>query len=118
MPRVKRGVAARKRKNRILRQAKGYFGGRGNLIKTARETVEKGWKYAYRDRRNRKREFRGLWITRITAACRMRDLRYSQLVFGLKAADIQLNRKMLSEIAIADPSAFDAIVEQAKAALN
>jgi large subunit ribosomal protein L20 len=114
MPRVKRGVAARKRKNRILRQAKGYFGGRGNLIKTARETVEKGWKYAYRDRRNRKREFRGLWITRINAAAREHDISYSRLMHGLKEAGVEIDRKILAELATRDPQAFGELAELAK----
>ena len=83
MPRVKRGVAAKKRKRRILRQAKGYYGARGNLLKTAREAVEKGWKYAYRDRRQRKRQFRALWIARINAGAREHGLSYSRMIHGL-----------------------------------
>lgn len=114
MPRVKRGVAARKRKNRILRQAKGYFGGRGNLIKVARETVEKGWKYAYRDRRNRKRDFRGLWIARINAAAREHDISYSRMMHGLKQAGVEIDRKILAELATRDPQAFGELAELAK----
>ena len=114
MPRVKRGVAARKRKNRILRQAKGYFGARSRLIKTAREAVEKGWKYAYRDRRQRKREFRRLWIARINAAAREHDLSYSRMVHGLKEAGVEVDRKMLAQLAVDDPKAFGDLAELAK----
>jgi large subunit ribosomal protein L20 len=114
MPRVKRGVAAKKRKDRILRQAKGYFGGRGNLIKTAREAVQKGLKYAYRDRRQRKREFRGLWIARINAAAREHDISYSRMMHGLKEAGVEVDRKILAELAISDPKAFGELAELAK----
>jgi large subunit ribosomal protein L20 len=114
MPRVKRGVAAKKRKDRILRQAKGYFGGRGNLIKTAREAVQKGLKYAYRDRRQRKREFRGLWIARINAAAREHDISYSRMMYGLKEAGVEVDRKILAELAISDPKAFGELAELAK----
>jgi large subunit ribosomal protein L20 len=114
MPRVKRGVAARKRKNRILRQAKGYFGARSRLLKTAREAVEKGWKYAYRDRRQRKREFRRLWIARINAAAREHDLSYSRMVYGLKQAGVEVDRKMLAQLALEDPKAFGDLAELAK----
>ncbi|MBW1844324.1 MAG: 50S ribosomal protein L20, partial [Deltaproteobacteria bacterium] len=95
MPRVKRGVAARKRRNRILDQAKGYYGARSKLIKTARETVEKGWRYAYRDRKQKKRTFRALWITRINAAARENGLSYSKLINGLKCANVEVDRKIL-----------------------
>jgi large subunit ribosomal protein L20 len=114
MPRVKRGVAAKKRKNRILRQAKGYFGARSRLLKTAREAVEKGWKYAYRDRRQRKREFRRLWIARINAAAREHDLSYSRMVHGLKEAGVEVDRKMLAQLAVEDPKAFGDLAELAK----
>ena len=114
MPRVKRGVVARKRKNRILRQAKGYFGGRSRLLKTAREAVEKGWKYAYRDRRQRKRQFRRLWIARINAAAREHDLSYSRMVHGLKEAGVEVDRKMLAQLAVEDPKAFGDLAELAK----
>jgi len=114
MPRVKRGVAAKKRKSRILQQAKGYFGARGNLLKTAREAVEKGWKYAYRDRRQRKRDFRGLWIARINAAAREHGISYSRLVHGLKAAGVEVDRKILAELAVEDPKAFGDLAELAK----
>lgn len=114
MPRVKRGVVARKRKNRILRQAKGYFGGRSRLLKTAREAVERGWKYAYRDRRQRKRQFRRLWIARINAAAREHDLSYSRMVHGLKEAGVEVDRKMLAQLAVEDPKAFGDLAELAK----
>ena len=118
MPRARKGAARRQSKVRVFKQAKGYRGSRNRQWRRVQEAVRRAGQYAYRDRRNRKRDFRRLWITRITAACRMRDMRYSQFIAGLKAANIDLNRKMLSEIAIADPSTFDVIVEQAKAALT
>ena len=114
MPRVKRGVAAHRRHKRILREAKGYWGGRSRLIKTAREAVEKGWKYAYRDRKVRKREFRALWITRINAAAREHGLSYSRFMHGLKQAGVEMDRKVLAELAISDPKAFGALAELAK----
>ena len=114
MPRVKRGVAASKRKKRILREARGYYGGRSNLIKTAREAVEKGWKYAYRDRKQRKRQFRVLWIARINAAARENGLSYSRFMHGLKQAGVEMDRKVLAELAVSDPKAFGALAEMAK----
>ena len=114
MSRVKRGVAAKKRKDRILKAAKGYYGTRHRLLKTAREAVEKGWKYAYRDRKQRKRDFRGLWIARINAAARQNGISYSRLMAGLKAAEIEIDRKVLAQLALEDPKSFTAIVEQAK----
>ncbi len=114
MPRVKRGVAARKRRNRVLREAKGYYGGRNNLIKTAREAVEKGWKYAYRDRKQRKRQFRALWIVRINAAAREHGLSYSRLMYGLKQAGVEVDRKVLAQLAVNDPAAFRDLAELAK----
>jgi len=114
MPRVKRGVAAKRRHNRILRQAKGYYGGRKNLIKTAREAVEKGWKYAYRDRKQRKRVFRALWIARINAAAREHGLSYSRFMDGLKKADVEIDRKVLAQLALSDPKAFGELAELAK----
>jgi large subunit ribosomal protein L20 len=117
MPRARKGAARRQSKVRVFKQAKGYRGSRSRQWRRVQEAVRRAGQYAYRDRRNRKRDFRRLWITRITAACRMREIRYSQFIAGLKAANIDLNRKMLSEIAIADPATFDAIAEQAKAAL-
>ncbi len=114
MPRVKRGVATRRRKNRMLRQAKGYYGGRNNLVKTAREAVEKGWKYAYRDRKQRKRQFRVLWIARINAAAREHGLSYSRFMHGLRLAGVEVDRKVLAELAVSDPKAFGALAEMAK----
>jgi len=114
MPRVKRGVASKRRHNRILNEAKGYYGGRKNLIKTAREAVEKGWKYAYRDRKQKKRVFRALWITRINAAAREHDLSYSRFMNGLKQAGVEMDRKVLAQLAVSDPKAFGALAELAK----
>ncbi len=114
MSRVKRGVAARRRKNRILKQAKGYRGARSRLLKTAREAVEKGWKYSYRDRKQRKRQFRTLWIARINAAAREHDLSYSRFISGLKAAGVEMDRKVLAELAVSDPKAFGSLAELAK----
>ena len=114
MPRVKRGVAANKRKKRTLREARGYYGARNNLLKTAREAVEKGWKYAYRDRKQRKRQFRVLWIARINAAAREHGLSYSRFMHGLKQAGVEMDRKVLAELAVSDPKAFGALAEMAK----
>lgn len=111
------GVPRNRKKNRLFKKAKGYRGGRGNLLRTVKETLIRSEAFAFRDRRVRKREFRKLWIIRINAAARERGLRYSQLMCGLKKAQIELDRKMLSEMAIHDPAAFDAVVEQAKSAL-
>ena len=117
MARVKRGVTARARHKKVLKAAKGYYGARSRTFRTAVQAVTKAGQYAYRDRRQKKRQFRALWIVRINAAARQHDLSYSQLINGLKKANIGLNRKMLSEIAINDPAAFTALVEKAKAAL-
>ncbi|MEM7411028.1 MAG: 50S ribosomal protein L20 [Myxococcota bacterium] len=114
MPRVKRGVAARKRRNRILKEAKGYYGTRHGLLKTAREAVEKGWKYAYRDRKQKKRQFRGLWIARINAAAREHGTSYSRLIHGLKQAGVEVDRKILAELAVSDPKAFGELAALAK----
>ena len=114
MSRVKRGVAAKKRKDRILKAAKGYYGTRSRLLKTAREAVEKGWKYAYRDRKQRKRDFRGLWIARINAASREHGISYSRFMYGLKEAGVEVDRKVLAEIAVSDPKAFGELAELAK----
>jgi large subunit ribosomal protein L20 len=114
MPRVKRGVAAKRRHKRVLKAAKGYRGARNRLIKVARETVEKGLKYAYRDRKQRKREFRGLWIVRINAAAREHGLSYSRLMNGLKRAGVEIDRKVLADLAVSDPRAFGALAERAK----
>ena len=116
--RATKGAARAKAKRRIFDRAKGYFSGRRKLLRTAMETVERAGAFAYRDRRTKKRDFRRLWITRLSAACRERDLRYSQFVAGLKAANIELDRKSLSEIAIADPVAFDAVAGEVKKALK
>ena len=112
--RVRGGHATRQRRRRILKDAKGYRGTRSKNFRVAKQAVIKAGQYAYRDRRNKKREFRALWITRITAACRMRDYSYSRFMNGLKLANVALNRKMLSEVAIADAETFDKLVELAK----
>ena len=114
MPRARAGAARHRRKVRILRQAKGYRGGRSKQFRLAREAVLRAGATAYRDRRARKRDFRALWITRLSAACKARGIQYSRLIYGLNAANVTINRKMMSEIAIADPHAFDAIAELAK----
>ena len=114
MPRTRGSVAHHKRVKRTLKAAKGYYGGRSKLLRSARDTVRRAGVYAFRDRRARKGEFRALWITRLTAACRNRGISYSRFINSLKLACVALNRKMLSEIAIADAEAFDKIVELAK----
>jgi large subunit ribosomal protein L20 len=116
MPRVKRSVPARKRRRRILKEAKGFQGSRHRLFRTAREAVERAWRYAYRDRKQRKREFRALWITRINAAAREHGVSYSQLIHGLGQAGIEIDRKNLADLAVADPEAFAELVAAAKAA--
>jgi large subunit ribosomal protein L20 len=118
MPRVSTNVARLKRKNKILKHAKGYFGRRKNLYKTAKEAVERAWRYAYRDRKNRKREFRRLWIIRINAAARQQELTYSRLMNGLKLAGIEIDRKQLADLAIRDPQAFAVLADQARAKLG
>jgi large subunit ribosomal protein L20 len=117
MPRVKRGTKARKRHKKILKLAKGNVGGRRKLYRQARETVERGLVYAYRDRKVKKREFRSLWIVRINAAVRAFDLSYSRFIEGLKKAGIEMDRKVLADIAARDSAAFGVIAERAKAAL-
>ncbi len=117
MARVKRGVVAKARHKKILRRAKGYYGARSRTYKVAKQAVIKAGQYAYRDRRQRKRRFRALWITRINAAARLHGLSYSRLVNGLKRADIQVDRKVLADIAVHDPEAFGAIAEAARDAL-
>ena len=116
MARVKGAMMTRKRRKKVLKLAKGYFGGKSRLFRTAKEAVMKSGRYAYIGRKQKKRNFRQLWITRISAACRMNGVNYSTFMDGLKKAGVTLNRKMLSEIAIADPAAFTALVEKAKAA--
>jgi large subunit ribosomal protein L20 len=115
--RTRKGAARTKAKRRLFKRAKGFRGGRGNLIRTVKETIIRSDVFAYRDRRTRKRDFRRLWITRINAAVRQRGLRYSEFICGLGKTGIELNRKMLSEMAIHDPNAFNAIVEQVKESL-
>jgi ribosomal protein L20 len=117
MARVKRAVMTRKRRNKILKAAKGYWGAKSKHFKMAKQAVMKSGNYAYVGRKLRKRDFRALWITRISAQAKVCGINYSTLMHGLKLAGINLNRKMLSEIAISDKDAFSAIVEQAKAAL-
>ena len=118
MPRVKRGVHARKKRRKVLEQAKGYRGTKHSSYKRAKEQVQRSLKYAYRDRRVRKREFRKLWITRINAGARLNGLSYNQFMHGLKTAEIDLDRKVLSDIAISDPEMFASLADQAKAALT
>lgn len=118
MARVKRGVVAKARHKKVLKKAKGYYGARSKLYKTAKQAVIKAGQYAYRDRRQRKRQFRALWITRINAAARMHGMSYSQLINGLNKAEIDVDRKVLADIAVHDPDGFGAIVEQARAALG
>lgn len=117
MARVKGALATRKRRKRVLKLAKGYRGAKSKQFRTAKQAVMKSLVYAYIGRKQKKRDFRRLWITRISAAAKMNGINYSQFMNGLKKADINMNRKMLSEIAIADPAAFTALVEKAKAAL-
>ena len=114
MSRVKRGVTAHKRRRKILKLAKGFFGARSRLIRTATEAVNKAMKYAYRDRRVRKREFRQLWIARINAAARFNNISYSRLVDGMNKAGIELDRKIMAELAVNDPQGFARIVSMAK----
>ncbi len=117
MTRVKAGKVSRQRRNRVLKLAKGYYGSKHTLYKTANEQVMRSLNYAYRDRRQRKRNFRKLWISRINAAARMNDISYSQFMHGLKKANVEVNRKMLADLAVNDQAAFAKLVETAKAAL-
>ncbi|WP_295543679.1 50S ribosomal protein L20 [uncultured Thiohalocapsa sp.] len=117
MPRVKRGVTAHARHKKVLKEAKGYYGARSKVYRVAKQAVIKAGQYAYRDRRQRKRDFRSLWIQRINAAARMNGLSYSRFMDGLHKAGIEMDRKVLAEIAYHDEAAFAAIAEQAKAAL-
>ncbi|CAN7294428.1 50S ribosomal protein L20 [Bacillus sp. AFS015802] len=118
MPRVKGGTVTRRRRKKVLKLAKGYFGSKHTLYKVANQQVMKSYMYAYRDRRQKKRDFRKLWITRINAAARMNGLSYSRLMHGLKLAGIEVNRKMLAELAISDEKAFNQLADAAKAQLN
>lgn len=117
MARVKRGVVARKRHKKVLKLAKGYYGARRKVYRVAKQAVTKAGQYAYRDRRQRKRQFRALWITRINAAARMHDMTYSRFMNGLKLAGIEMDRKVLADIAVHDINAFGALAEKSKAAL-
>ncbi len=117
MARVKRGVTAKARHKKVLDKAKGYYGARSKLFKTAKQAVIKAGQYEYRDRRQRKRQFRALWITRINAAARLHGLSYSRLITGLSRAHVDIDRKVLADIAVHDLEAFVAIAEQAKAGL-
>ncbi|MFG6148313.1 50S ribosomal protein L20 [Halobacillus sp. B23F22_1] len=118
MPRVKGGTVTRKRRNRVLKLAKGYYGSKHALFKTAKQQVMKSGQYAYRDRRQKKRDFRKLWIARINAAARMNDISYSRLMHGLKLAGIEVNRKMLADLAVNDEKGFASLADQAKSALK
>lgn len=115
--RTTKGSARTKAKRRLFKKAKGYRGGRNNLLRTVKETLVRAEAYAFRDRRVKKREFRRLWITRINAAVRERGMRYSEFIYGLNKAGLELDRKTLSEMAIHDPTGFDAVFEEVKAAL-
>ena len=114
MPRVKRSVHARKKRRTVLNRAKGYYGAKSRSYRAAKEQVQHSLQYMYRDRRNKKREIRRLWITRINAAARINGLSYSRMINGLKVAGVDINRKVLSELAISDPAAFAALAEKAK----
>jgi large subunit ribosomal protein L20 len=118
MARVKRGVMVRKRHHKLLKEARGYQGSRSRRIRVARQTVMKALSYAYRDRRNKKRDFRRLWIIRINAAARQNGISYSKLINGMKLAGIDLDRKVLADMAVRDPAAFTSVVEQAQRAVS
>ncbi len=118
MPRAVSNVPRLKRKKQIMQAAKGAYGGRSKLWKAAKETVERGWRYAYRDRKNKKREFRRLWIVRINAAAHQHGMSYSVFMDGLKKSGLEIDRKILADIAVRDPQAFGAIADQARAALE
>jgi len=117
MPRVKTGVVRRRRHKKVLKQAKGFYSGRRKHFRKAKEQLERSLYYAFRDRKQKKREFRKLWIIRINAACRLNDMSYSRFINGLKKAGIELDRKILADMAMNDAAAFSAVVEKAKAAL-
>ena len=118
MPRVKRAVSAHKKRRTVLNRAKGYYGAKSRSYRAAKEQVQHSLQYMYRDRRNKKREIRRLWITRINAAARINGLSYSRMINGLKVAGVDINRKVLSELAISDPAAFTALAEKAKEAVK
>lgn len=116
MPRVKRGFKARRRRNKILKAAKGFVGGRRRILRTAKEAVQRSWAFAYRDRRQKKRQFRRLWITRINAATRQHGMSYSRFINGLSRAGIELDRKVLADMAVFDPAGFAKVVQVAQQA--
>lgn len=118
MPRSTRAAARHKRKKKILGAAKGYFGGRKNLFRTAKDAVEKGWEHAYRDRRRKKRDFRRLWIARINAGARQHGLSYSRFMNGLRSAGVELDRKALADLAARSPQVFASLADKAKSALG
>jgi len=118
MARVTTAVARHRKKKRYFKAARGYWGARSKLWRIAKNAVERGWVYSYRDRKQRKREFRRLWITRINAAARQHDMSYSRLMNGLKLAGIEINRKVLADLAVRDPQAFGALVQQARSRLG
>ncbi len=118
MPRVKRAVHSHKKRRKILKAAKGFRGGRGSLLRTAKETLARALRYAYRDRRNKKREIRSLWIARVNAAARENGLSYSQFLFGLKKAGVEVDRKVLADLAVNDAAGFRALADAAKAAIS
>jgi large subunit ribosomal protein L20 len=117
MPRATSAPARNKRRKKLFKEAKGYFGGRKNLLRVATDAVEKGWQHAYRDRKKKKRNFRALWIARINAAVREHDLSYSRFISGLKEAGVELDRKALADLAVRNPEAFGAVVDRAKEGL-
>src|SRR5215208_2719628 len=118
MPRARSNVPRLKRKKQVMKAARGAFGARSKLWKAAKENVERGWKYAYRDRKNKKRDFRKLWIVRINAAAHQHDMSYSVFMNGLKKAGVEIDRKVLADLAVRDPQAFAAIAEQARTAMT
>ena len=118
MPRVRSTVARLKRKKQVMKAARGAFGARSKLWKAAKENVERGWKYAYRDRKNKKRDFRRLWVIRINAAARQNEMSYSVFMNGLKLAGIEVDRKILADLAVRDPQAFTMLAEKARSALS
>ncbi|MGH7664363.1 MAG: 50S ribosomal protein L20 [Gemmatimonadaceae bacterium] len=118
MPRARSNVPRLKRKNRIMKAARGGVGGRSKLWKAAKENVERGWKYAYRDRKNRKRDFRRLWIIRINAAAHQNEMNYNAFMNGLRKAGIEINRKVLADLAVRDPQAFTMLADKARSALE
>jgi large subunit ribosomal protein L20 len=118
MPRVTNSPASRKRRKKVLKYAKGYFGNKSKLFRYAKEAVQHAWQYAYRDRRKKKSDWRGLWIVRVNAACRNAGISYNRFIEGLKAAGIELDRRMLADLAVRDEVAFNSLVQQAQAALK